>query len=84
MARSTVTANNYQRCVAITTSDATNIATGITDAIMITAAGNIVFLDSGGNTTTVTGALVGSIYPINVVRVNATGTTASSAALYFV
>ena len=73
---------NYDRAVAITTSDTVAIASGVADAVIFTTTGNAVLIDSAGNSITVTGAPVCAIVPARIVRVNATGTTATLAALY--
>lgn len=78
------TTNPYRRVVAITTSDATAIATGPTDAILVTTTGNVVFLYENGNVNTITGIPCGVLLPLRVSRVNATGTTATASALYYV
>ena len=73
----------YQVCTAISASDTVNIATGVTDAVIFTTTGNAVLVDVQGNTTTITGAPVGLRIPLKVVRVNATGLTATLSALYY-
>jgi len=82
MARSTVTANNYSRSAAITPSDTVSLA-AVCDAILVAAAGNISAVDVAGGSIAITAAPVG-ILPLNLSRVNATGTTATVYALYFV
>lgn len=81
-AANSASTSSYKRCVAISTSDATPIATGPTDAILFTTTGNAVMIDASGNSVTITGVPCGVIIPISVARVNATGTTATCAALY--
>lgn len=73
----------YNTMVAITTSDTVNIATGVTDAVIVTVAGNAVIIDASGNSTAHTSLPVGTLIPVRVVRVNATGSTATLAALYY-
>lgn len=73
----------YGRMVTITNHDTNVIATGVTDAVIVLVAGNAVIIDAEGNSTTHTGCLVNSILPVRVVRVNATGTTATLGALYY-
>lgn len=73
----------YNRCVAITLSDTVSIAGGLPDAVLVTTAGNFVYLDSEGNTTTLTGATAGLLLRVKVSRINVTGTTGTASALYY-
>jgi hypothetical protein len=50
---------------------------------LVAAAGNISAVDVAGGSIAITSAPVG-ILPLNLSRVNATGTTATVYALYFV
>ena len=83
MARSTVVAAPYTSAAAITTSDATAIATGITDAVYCGVSGTAVLIDQNG--TSISTTLVGgTILPLRVSRINATGTAATGlVALYY-
>jgi hypothetical protein len=70
--------------VAITTSDTVSIASGTTRGIYVGGAGNLVCLFKDHDTVvTIVGAVAGTVLPFEVVRVNATSTTATSlVALY--
>jgi hypothetical protein len=66
---------------AITTSDSTNIAP--TRGLYIGAAGNVVVDMAYGTTITFVGVQAGTVLPVQVTRIYATGTTATSiVALY--
>jgi len=65
--------------VAITPSDSTDLSGGVTRAIYVGVAGNMVADSEHGETTiTFTGLLAGVIYPLRVKRVRSTSTTASN------
>lgn len=68
---------------AVTPSDSADLPNGICRALYVGGAGDLV-VDTANNTSiTFTGAVAGSILPLNVKRVRATGTTATSiVALY--
>ncbi len=55
----------------------TNELTAVTRAIWVGGAGNIVVVTSGGDTVTLTGALVGTVINVRVKIVKATDTTAT-------
>ena len=83
MASGNVAVNSpYKACVAITASDATPIATGVADALLVATTGNAVCVDESGNSFTLTAIPAGVIIPVRTVRVNATGLTAVLYALY--
>ena len=65
------------RAAAITPSDSVAL-TVFPRAIYIGGAGNVSVLTLGGDTTTFPGLAAGSILPVRVTRVNATGTTATN------
>lgn len=67
----------YQTMVAVTPNDSTSVVDN--DGIIITAAGNFALTDGSGNNVTITGGLVGSIIPVKIALVKATGTTGSCA-----
>lgn len=76
-------AQPYNRGAAITKHDATDIPEGVCDAIFCGGAGNIVVVPPEGSPYTLTGCLVGVIYPVRAKRVNSTSTTATNmVALY--
>ena len=66
---------SYADATAITPSDSTNL-TVPTKAIYIGGGDGTlsVVMRSGGNTVTFAGLTVGDVYPLEVVRVNTTGT----------
>jgi hypothetical protein len=74
----------YHRSVTITNSDAVSIASGPTDAVCVAATGTFVLIDEAGNSSTYTLVPAGVILPVRAVRVNATGSTATLTALYYV
>lgn len=76
--------HNSADYVAVTPHDSTDIRSGQpTRALYIGGAGNVVAVDLAGNTVTFTGALAGSILPIQVIRVNSTSTTATNIVALF-
>jgi hypothetical protein len=62
---------------AITTSDATNLATPAV-GLFVGGAGNISAVMESGDVVTFTGVLAGSFLPFVFSRINATGTTATN------
>lgn len=62
---------------AITTSDSVEL-TAVTRAIYVGGAGNIAVVMFGGQSVTFTAAVAGTILPIRVKKVLATGTTATA------
>lgn len=73
----------YSRCTTISKSDTVSIATGITDAILVLTAGNLVMIDEAGNSVTCT-VITGSVLPLRLIRIDSTNSTATAAALYVV
>jgi hypothetical protein len=67
--------DRYSRLADITGSDTVDLPGGVTDAIYVGGAGNIVAI-VGGTTSTIA-AVAGAILPLAVSRVNATSTTAT-------
>lgn len=61
----------------ITPSDTTNFDK-MTDAIFIGGDGNIAVVKKDGTAITFTGVIAGQVLPINAIRVNSTGTTATN------
>lgn len=82
MARNAFVKSPYVSCLPLTPSDTTPLVK-TAEALFIAAAGNVVFIDESGNTTTVTSATIGQIYPVRVSQVKATGTTATVCALNY-
>lgn len=68
----------YRSGAAITPHDSTDIAGGVVNAIYVGGAGNLVVVDQTNVAYTLTGVLVGQVYPVVARRVNATGTTATN------
>jgi hypothetical protein len=64
--------------VAVTTSDATVLTT--TRAVFVGGAGNLTVVTSAGTTLTLTGVTAGTLLPLRVTKVKATGTTATNIA----
>lgn len=64
--------------VAVTKSDSTILTP--TQALFVGGAGNVAVVTVGGETVTFTGVIAGSILPVRVVQVLATGTTATNIA----
>jgi hypothetical protein len=74
---------NYNYAIAVTTSDTVNLLPGLTNAIYVGGAGNVVAVLENGDTVLFTAVPVGSVLPIRVKRINATLTTATAlVALY--
>lgn len=68
---------------AITKHDTTNIASGLTRAVYVGGAGNLVAVWMDDTTTTFTAVPAGTTLPIRVKRINSTNTTAADmVALY--
>lgn len=67
----------YWRARALTPSDTANLDSP-TRALYVGGAGNASVVLQDGATVTLTGLLVGTIYPVRVKRVNLTGTTATN------
>lgn len=65
-----------RRGFSITTSDTTDL-TAETRAIYVGAAGDLALILSSGDAVTLAGVAGGSILPLRVTRVKATGTTAT-------
>jgi len=65
----------YQDAVAVTPNDTTGLATP-SSALMVTASGNIVAVMPTGSTVTFN-LTAGTIYPLMVKQIKATGTTAT-------
>lgn len=62
---------------AVTTSDTVDL-TNVSRALFVGGAGNVVVIMFDGTTVTFTGVTAGTILPIRVSRVKATGTTATN------
>ena len=61
---------------AITPNDSTVLAT--TRGLYVGGAGNVAIQAADGTTATLSGVVAGTVLPIQVVKVNATGTTATN------
>ena len=76
-----VETESHRRAVAVTTNDMSYIP--VTRALYVGGAGNIVVTMENGEDATLSGVLAGTVYPLSVKRVKATGTTATNlVALY--
>jgi len=74
-----------RRTVTVTPSDDNDIELSPAQGLLVTAAGDVVFVcadDADDNTTTITGCQVGDFINFAVRRVLATGTTATVKACY--
>lgn len=69
--------------VAVTPSDSATFANGQTRNIFVGGAGNLAVKFANGSTLTLTGVTAGSMLPIAVIGVMATGTTATNIAALF-
>ena len=67
----------YVDAAAVTPSDGTDL-TNTTRGLFIGGAGNVTVIMANGETVTFTAPVVGTILPIRVTRVKATGTTATA------
>ncbi len=56
----------------------TNQLTFVTRGIWVGAAGNMIVITSGGDTVTLVGIVAGTLIPLRVHTIKATGTTAAS------
>jgi len=68
---------NYRGAVAVVPSDTVPFARNVCQGIYVGGAGNIAAVMSDGTVVTFTAVPVGTILPIQAVRVNATNTTAT-------
>lgn len=66
------------KVVAVAPSDSTNLTNGATKGLYIGGAGNVSVTMADGNDVTFTALASGVIHPISVLKVKATGTTATS------
>lgn len=71
------TASVADNAVSITPSDSSDLSPWIR-ALYIGGAGNVSVITAGGQTVTFSGLPAGTILPLHIRRVNATGTTATS------
>ena len=62
---------------AVTTSDTVDL-TNVSRGLFVGGAGNVVVIMADGTTVTITGVTAGTLLPIRVSRVKATGTTATN------
>lgn len=69
---------SYRRAVAVTPNDSADLLNGVTKGIYVGGGGNVVVTMADGVDATLTGLLVGTIYPFSVKRVKATSTTATN------
>lgn len=66
-----------EHAAAVVTSDSADLA-NVSRAIFVGGAGNLTVVMAGGETVTLSGVAAGSLLPIRVSRVMATGTSATS------
>jgi hypothetical protein len=66
------------QAVAVTPDNTTDLATGVTRALYVGGAGNLVVTMANGVDATFTGVAAGTYLPVRVGRVKATGTTATA------
>jgi hypothetical protein len=64
--------------VSITPHDSTNFTNGVCRSIFVGGAGNIAVVPPEGSAVTLVGCLAGTVIPVQAIRVNSTGTTATS------
>jgi hypothetical protein len=75
--------DSYNTWIAITTSDTVDLASGLTDAVLVGGAGDVAAVMQNNRSVTLTGLPAGAWVPIKARRINATGTTATAlVALY--
>jgi hypothetical protein len=67
----------YRHAAAVTPSDTVDLS-DVTRAIYVGGAGNIALITEGGETVTLTGATVGTVYRICASRIKSTSTTATN------
>ena len=74
--------NYYTKAAAITKHDTTNIPEGVTDAVYVGGAGDVVAVFQDDSVVTLT-CLAATLLPIRIKRVNSTSTSATAmVALY--
>lgn len=67
-----------KKATAVTPNDTTNLSGGATKGLYLGASGNVVVTMADGTDATFTALASGVIHPISVLKVKATGTTATS------
>jgi hypothetical protein len=67
----------YRHAAAVTPSDTVDL-TNVTRAVYVGGAGNVVLVTEQGETVTLTGATVGSVYRVCASRIKSTSTTATN------
>lgn len=72
----------YGNAKVVSKSDTVAEPEGVCDGLLVAAAGNISMVTPAGNVITITGAPVGTVIPIQTIRVNSTGTTATVVGLF--
>lgn len=72
------TPNPASLAYVVTPSNTVNFPQGTCRALYVGSGGNITVLLDNGDTVTFANAQTGSVLPVECLRVNATGTTASS------
>jgi hypothetical protein len=73
----------YSRIATITNSDTVNLAVA-SDAILVLTAGALSLQDEAGTAATIVTAIAGTVLPLKVVRINATGSAGTAAALFYI
>lgn len=71
----------YNKIIAPAKSDTVDQADGVWDAIYVSVAGNLVFVDQGGNAVTLV-VVAGTTLPLRGKRINNGSTTATVFLLY--
>ncbi len=74
---SNILAITYEACLTVTASDTIDDPQGPFAGLLVTATGNVTFLDALGNATTLTAVAANTIINIVARRVNSTGLTAT-------
>lgn len=71
------------KLVAITLSDSDNISGGPTRGVFVGTGGNATVVDSTGAAVLLKNLISGVVYPLQILRVNVTGTTAADLVALF-
>lgn len=73
-----ITGSNAVKAVLVTPNDTVDLADGNTKGLYVGGTGNVAVTMADGNDITFNALSVGTIHPISVKRVKATGTTATN------
>jgi hypothetical protein len=78
MPKTEVANASARKATAVTPNDTTNLSGGATKGLYVGVTGNVVVTMADGTDATFTNLSSGAIHPISVLKVKATGTTATN------